>query len=48
EGSPELASIKAWEVRLEEKKQQLIRLSEELGDFLSESLGIVEDIYIRW
>lgn len=48
EGSPELARIEAWGARLEEKGEVIDELSEELGDFWVESLGIVKDIHIHW
>jgi len=48
EGSPELAGIEAWEARLEEKRQMIDELSEELGDFWVEPLGIVKDVHIHW
>jgi hypothetical protein len=48
EGSPELASIKAWEASLKEKKEVIDGLSGELGDYWFEPLGIVTDIHIYW
>lgn len=48
EGSPELASIEAWEERLEQESHELDELSEELGDFWFEPLGIVESVEIYW
>ena len=47
-GSPERARIKAWKARLEEKKQVLEELGEELGDFWFKSLGVVKDTHIHW
>ena len=48
EGSSELAEIEAWEAKLEEQERVLDQLTRELGDGWYESLGIVEDIFIRW
>lgn len=48
EGSPELASITAWEARLKKTAKIIDRLGEELGDFRFEPLGIVEKIHIYW
>jgi len=51
EGSPELASIEAWEARLEEKKQAIDELGEELSDFWFEApdgIIVVKDIHIHW
>jgi hypothetical protein len=48
EGTPELASIEAWEASLLQQEQQLDELQSELGDFRFEPLGIVEDINIYW
>jgi hypothetical protein len=48
EGTPELASIEAWEATLRQQEQELDELKSELGDFRFEPLGIVEDINIYW
>ena len=48
EGTPELASIEAWEATLRQQEQELDELKEELGNFRFEPLGIVEDINIYW
>lgn len=48
EGTPELASIEAWEATLRQQEQELDELKEELGDFRFEPLGIVEDINMYW
>jgi len=48
EGTPELASIEAWEAALRQQEQELDELRGELGDFRFEPLGIVEDINIYW
>lgn len=48
EGTPELASIEAWEASLRQQEQELDELKRELGDFRFEPLGIVEDINIYW
>ena len=48
EGTPELASIEAWEATLRQQEQELDELKEELGDFRFEPLGIVEDINVYW
>lgn len=48
EGTPELASIEAWEATLRQQEQELDELKEELGDFRFETLGIVEDVNIYW
>ncbi|MFW6105171.1 MAG: hypothetical protein ACOC7P_01155 [Chloroflexota bacterium] len=48
EGTPELASIEAWEASLLQQEQQLHELQSELGDFRFEPLGIVEDINVYW
>lgn len=48
EGSSELAGIEAWEAILEEQRQVLDQRTQELGDGYYESLGVVEDIFIRW
>jgi hypothetical protein len=48
EGTPELASIEAWETTLRQQEQELDELKEELGDFRFEPLGIVEDINVYW
>jgi hypothetical protein len=48
EGTPELASIEAWEATLRQQEQELNELKSELGDFRFEPLGIVEDINIYW
>ncbi len=47
-GSTEEMRISAWEARLEEEKQELDRLSEELGEGWYESMGIVKDMCIYW
>lgn len=47
-GTTDEIRISAWEARLEEEKQELDRLSEELGEGQYEYIGIVEDIYIHW
>ena len=48
EGTPELASIEAWEATLRQQEQELDEVKEELGDFRVEPLGIVEDINVYW
>jgi hypothetical protein len=48
EGTPELASIEAWEATLQQQGQELDELKSELGDLRFEPLGIVEDINIYW
>ena len=48
EGTPELASIEAWEATLRQQEQELDELKDELGDFRFEPLGIVEDINVYW
>jgi len=48
EGTPELASIEAWEASLLQQEQQLDELQSELGDFRFEPLGVVEVINIYW
>lgn len=48
EGSPELASIKAWEAELKEKERIIDNLAEKLGNCLFEPLGIVESVKLYW
>lgn len=47
-GSTEGVRISAWEARLDKEGQALDKLIEELGEYLCEPLGIVEDIYVHW
>lgn len=48
EGSPELATIEAWETRLNEKGRMIDHLGEEIGEFWFEPRGVVKEILIHW
>ncbi|NQT31020.1 MAG: hypothetical protein HQ588_01675 [Deltaproteobacteria bacterium] len=48
EGSSELARLEAWQADLEEMKELLDGLSEELGDVWFEPKGIVKDVQVHW
>ncbi len=48
EGSAELAATEAWEARLEEQEKVIDELDKELGEFWTETLGIVRRIEIYW
>ena len=47
-GSPELELIEAWKAELIEKEKQIKELADILGNYLFESLGIVETVTIYW
>jgi predicted RNase H-like nuclease (RuvC/YqgF family) len=48
EGSAELERIREWEAQLTEKEQEIVKLSEELGDSRFRPLGIVKNYNIHW
>jgi hypothetical protein len=45
---PEYSQFKAWEAKIEDKKQMILELADELGDGWFEPLGIVETVEIYW
>jgi len=47
-GTPEYAEIEAWEARIDNLRQLIDELQEEIGESWFESTGIVEDIHIHW
>lgn len=47
-GTPEYAEIEAWEARIDNLRQVIDELQEEIGESWFESMGIVEDIHIHW
>ena len=47
-GSFNLAKMKAWEERIQKKRQTLDEWNEELGYFWSEPLDIVQEVVIYW
>ncbi len=47
-GSAEEQRILAWEAELEEERQELEKLAEELGESCYEEVGIVADVYVNW
>jgi len=47
-GSPELELLEAWKAELLEKEKQIKDLADILGNYLFESLGIVETVTIYW